>query len=74
MYDSTMRRSEHATIILVLDWKSGGPRERWIDIVEKYLADLGVQNLNSIVQELVMVAKTLGDLLRPEKKRRYIYL
>lgn len=69
-----MRRNTDEVIKIALNWKPeekrprGHPRKRWLDVVEKDLEDLGVQNWREIVQDrdtwsdLVMVAKTLGEL------------
>lgn len=52
-----MGRSEDGEIRLVLQWKpegkrtGGHPRKRWIDVVEKYLEDLGIRNWRESVQE-----------------------
>lgn len=76
-----MWRSKDAAIRLVLNWIREGkipqdcPRKRWIDGSQKYPEDLEVRNQKDIVQyrekwnDVVMAAKTLGELQRPEKKR-----
>jgi len=59
--------------------KGASPRKRWLDVVEKDLEDLGAQNWREIVQDrdkrsdLVMAAKTLGELYESRKKKRKIY-
>jgi hypothetical protein len=69
-----MRRNTDALTKVALNWKPEGrrplsrPRKRWMDVVEKDLEDLGLQNWWEIVQDrdkwddLVMAAKTLGEL------------
>lgn len=69
-----MRRNTDTLTKIVLNWKPEGrrprgrPWKRWMDVVEKVLEDLGAQNWKEIVQDrdkwadLVMVAKTLGEL------------
>lgn len=69
-----MRRNTDTVTKIVLNWKLEGkkpwgrPRKRWMDIVEKDLENLGVQDWREFVQErdkwgdLVRAAKTLGEL------------
>ena len=69
-----MRRNSDAVTKMVLNWKPEGkrprgrPRKICLDVVEKDLEDLGVQDWREIVQDrdkwsdLVMAAETLGEL------------
>lgn len=49
---------------------TGSSLEKMMDVVEKDLEDLGVQDWREIMKDrdLVMAAKTLGELGKPEKE------
>jgi hypothetical protein len=68
-----MRRGENETVRVALEWKPQGnrprgrPRKRWIDVVEKDLKSLGIEDWREVVQDrdrwrsVVMAAKTLRE-------------
>jgi len=68
------RKSGNETIKAVMEWKPegkrsrGGPRKRWLDMVEGHLKEIGIKEWKRIVQDheawrnAVMAAKTLREL------------